>query len=124
MTNQVVIQGRLGRDPEVRAAGGSKVANFSVAVDDSYKDKNGTKQQKTHWVRVNAWGVSADIAGELRKGDECVVVGSLEVRSWEDKDKQKRETMEVKAFRVIRCAVREKKNEPKDSVELNDSVHF
>lgn len=124
MTNQVVIQGRLGRDPEVRAVGGSNVANFSVAVDDSYKDKGGNKVQKTHWVKVNAWGMTADIAAELRKGDECVVVGSLEVRSWEDKDKNKRETMEVKAFRVIRCAVREKKNEPKDSVDPSDDIPF
>lgn len=115
MLNQVVISGRMARDPEVRAAGGSQVANFTVGVTNKYKDKSGEQKETTAWVRCSAWGKTAEIAGELSKGEEVVISGSLETRSWEDKDGNKRETMEVRAFSVHRCAGRNAASKPSAS---------
>jgi len=104
MLNQVSISGRLGRDPESRAVGGSTVTNFSLAVSEKYKDKKtGEMIDKVSWIRVSAWGKTGEIAAEARKGDELVVHGALETKTWE-KDGQKRDSTEVNARIVFRVA--------------------
>lgn len=100
MLNQVTICGRLGRDPEVRKAGNQSVSTFSLALSEKWKDKDGEQKEKTSWVRVEAWGVTGQIAAEASKGDELVVTGSLETQKWEDKDGNKRETTFVRARTV------------------------
>src|SRR6267154_73285 len=61
--NKVILVGRLGRDPETRyTGGGSAVANFSVATDETYKDKNGERQKRTEWHKIVVWGKQAEIA--------------------------------------------------------------
>lgn len=113
MLNQVNISGRLARDPETRAAGGTTVTNFTVGVSEKYKDKEGGMKEKTAWVRVQAWGKTGEIAAEGRKGDEVVVAGKLETKSWEDKEGNKRETMEVNAWGVYVVGKRADKAAPK-----------
>jgi single-strand DNA-binding protein len=68
--NKAMIIGNLGADPEVRyTAGGMTVATFNVATKESWKDKNGTRQDRTEWHRVVAWGKLGEQAGEfLKKG--------------------------------------------------------
>lgn len=68
--NKVILVGRLGKDPEVKYTGGGKaVANFSVATDESWKDKNGERQKKTTWHKIVVWGKQAEIAQQyLKKG--------------------------------------------------------
>jgi single-strand DNA-binding protein len=101
---KVIVVGRLGRDPESRQAGGSTVANFSVATDETYKDKSGEKQKKTEWHRIVVWGKQAEIAQQyLTKGMLVLVEGKLETREWEDKSGSKRTATEIRCdnFRML-----------------------
>lgn len=99
--NQVTIQGRLGRDPDVRFTGsGQAVANFTLATDESYKDKNGDKVKKTEWHNIVVWGKSAEYVQQyVKSGDLILIVGKLQTRSSE-KDGVKKYTTEVVANEV------------------------
>jgi len=68
--NKVILVGRLGRDPETRYTGGGQaVANFSLATDETYKDRNGERQKRTEWHKIVVWGKQAEIAQQyLKKG--------------------------------------------------------
>lgn len=84
--NKVMVIGNLGRDPEVRMAGESKVANFSIAVTEKFKNRDGVPQEKTEWVNIVFWGRQAEICEQyLKKGSPIYVEGKLETRSWDDK---------------------------------------
>jgi single-strand DNA-binding protein len=100
--NSVNLIGHLGKDPEVRYTGGGQaVANFSLATSDTWKDKNGEKQERTEWHRIVVWGKQAEHCGEyLRKGRLVHIEGRLQTREWDDKDGQKRYTTEIIANRV------------------------
>ncbi len=80
--NKVILVGRLGRDPETRYTGGGQaVANFSVATDESYKDKNGERQKRTEWHRITAWGKLAEICQQyLKKGTMVYIEGRIQSR--------------------------------------------
>lgn len=96
--NKVILVGRLGKDPEVRFTnGGNAVASFSLATDESYKDKSGEKVKKTEWHNIVVWGksVEAFVQPYLHKGDLIYVEGKLQTRSWDDKEGQKRYTTEI-----------------------------
>lgn len=88
--------GRLGRDPDMRfTPDGKAVANFSIACGQSWKSKDGEKQEKTEWVRCVAFGKLAEIIGEyLKKGSQVYVSGRMQTREYE-KDGTKRYTTEV-----------------------------
>jgi len=100
--NKVILIGNLGRDPEVRyMPSGDAVANISIATTETWKDKNGEKQEKTEWHRVAMFGKTAEIAGEyLKKGSQVYIEGRLETRKWTDKEGQERTTTEVRADRM------------------------
>jgi len=96
--NKVILVGRLGRDPETRyTSGGQAVANFTLATDESFKDRSGERQKRTEWHRIVLWGKLAEIAQQyLKKGMLVYVEGRLQTRQWEDKrDGQKRQTTEI-----------------------------
>ena len=100
--NKVILVGRLGRDPEVRFTGGGQaVANFSLAVDESYKDKAGEKQQKTEWVNLVVWGTLAEnvVQPYLHKGDLIYAEGKLQSRKYE-KDGEPKTITEVNVFSI------------------------
>ncbi|HEY6264565.1 MAG TPA: single-stranded DNA-binding protein [Candidatus Acidoferrum sp.] len=103
--NKVILVGRLGRDPETRYTGGGQaVANFSVATDESYKDKNGERQKRTEWHKIVVWSKLAEIAQQyLKKGSLLYLEGRLQTREWQDKEGQKRTTTEIVAtnFRML-----------------------
>jgi single-strand DNA-binding protein len=97
MLNKVQIIGNLGSDPEVREAGSSVVANFKVAVNEIWKDKNGEKQTTTEWIPVVAWRQLAEICEKyIRKGQMVYVEGKWKTRSYE-KDGVKHYTTELLA---------------------------
>ena len=84
--NKVQIIGNLGRDPEIRQAGDAPVADFSVAVSEKFKGRDGSTQEKTEWVNIVAWRRLAEISRDyLRKGSQVYVEGKLSTRSWQDK---------------------------------------
>ena len=100
--NKVILVGNLGKDPEVRyMPSGDAIANISLATTDSWKDKNGEKQEKTEWHKVAFFGKLAEIAGEyLKKGSQVYVEGRLQTRKWQDKEGHDRYTTEIVADRM------------------------
>jgi single-strand DNA-binding protein len=100
--NKVILLGHLGRDPEMRyQPSGGAIANFSVATSETFKDKEGNKQERTEWHRVVLFGRTAEIAGEyLRKGSMAYVEGRLQTRKWTDKEGQERYTTEIVGDRL------------------------
>lgn len=95
--NKVILVGNLGKDPEVRhLENGAAVANFPIATTESYKDKNGNRQEQTEWHNIVLWRGLADIAEKyLRKGSQVYIEGKLRSRSWEDKEGNTRYITEV-----------------------------
>ncbi len=103
--NKVILVGRLGRDPETRyTSGGQAVCHFSLATDETFKDKSGERQKRTEWHKIVAWGKKAEFAQQyLKKGQEVYVEGSIRTNEWTDKENQKRTTVEIIAsdFRFV-----------------------
>lgn len=99
--NKVIIIGRLGGDPEVKAIGnGQTVARLNIATSETWV-KDGQKQEKTEWHRITVWGKLAEICGKhLSKGRQVYVEGKLQTRSWEDPNGQKRYATEIVANTV------------------------
>ena len=101
MLNHITIMGRLVRDPELRRTGsGVAVASFSVAVDRDFgRNENGEKE--TDFIDCVAWRTTAEFVSKYAtKGRMVVVSGRLQIRSWTDKDGNKRRTAEVVADNV------------------------
>jgi single-strand DNA-binding protein len=105
--NKAILVGNLGADPEVRSTtNGSRVATLSIATSRQWKNQAGEKQEKTEWHRVVFWNTKfsnlADIAERFcKKGDKVYVEGSIEYRSWQDREGQTRYTTEITAREVI-----------------------
>mgnify|MGYP001170472358 FL=1 len=98
--NKVFLVGRLGKDPEIRFSGdGNAIANFSIATNETWKNKEGNQQEKTDWHNIVVFGASAEkyIQPYVKKGTLVSVEGKLQTRDWEDKDGNKRYTTEVVA---------------------------
>jgi single-strand DNA-binding protein len=98
--NKVILVGRLGRDPETRyTSGGQAVANFTLATDETFKDRAGERQKRTEWHRIVLWGKLAEIAQQyVKKGSQVYIEGRIQTRQWEDKrDGQKKTTTEIVA---------------------------
>jgi len=95
--NKVMVIGNLGKDPEIRATpSGSKVATFSIAVTERFKDKNGQQKETTEWVNLVLWRKQAEIAEKyLRKGSAIYAEGKLQTQSWDDPQGNKRYKTEV-----------------------------
>ena len=94
--NKVILIGNLGREPDIKFSGdGKAVANLAVATSESWKDKEGNKQERTEWHRVVVFGKLADICQRyLHKGSKVYLEGKLQTRSW-DKDGVTQYTTEV-----------------------------
>ncbi len=97
LRNKVQLIGRLGQEPEIITfADGNKMAKFSLATDDSYKDKDGNKVERTDWHNiVIKGGLVKVVEGYVKKGQEIAVEGKLTTRDWEDKEGNKRYITEV-----------------------------
>ena len=92
----MILVGTVGKDPEVRNTQNNKVATFSLATNESYKDKNGEKKIVTEWHNVVIWGKLAEIVEKyVKKGNHLYLEGKLSSRSWEDQNGTKRYITEV-----------------------------
>jgi single-strand DNA-binding protein len=87
MRNKVLLIGNLGQDPEIKTLeSGKKVARFTLATNESFKNSEGQKVEETTWHNIVAWNGLADTASRfLKKGREVAVEGKLVYRSYEDK---------------------------------------
>lgn len=97
MINKVILIGNVGRDPELRyTASATAVANFSLATERSFKDRDGNRRKETEWHKCVAWARLAEIINEYaQKGRQLYVEGRLQTRSWEDKDGNTRYQTEI-----------------------------
>ncbi|MDA9335984.1 single-stranded DNA-binding protein, partial [Flavobacteriaceae bacterium] len=97
LRNKVQLIGNLGNDPEIiTLESGKKLAKFSLATNENYKDANGEKQTKTDWHNIVAWNKTADIIEKyVTKGKEIAIDGKLTNRSYETKEGEKRYITEV-----------------------------
>jgi len=97
LRNKVQLIGNLGANPEVREYGkDKKVARFSIATQESHRDKDGSWVKETQWHNLVAWGKTAEIVEKyLEKGKEVAIEGKLTSRSYEDKEGVKRYITEV-----------------------------
>lgn len=100
--NKVFILGRLTADPQLRSTpNGAQVANFSLATNRVWTDKNGVKQESAEFHNVVVWGKQAEVASRfLKKGGLVLVEGRLQTRDWEDKSGQKKKTTEIVGERL------------------------
>ncbi|MGA8491600.1 MAG: single-stranded DNA-binding protein [Terriglobales bacterium] len=90
--NKVILVGNVGKDPEVRySQSGTPVANFSLATNERFKDRNDEWQERTEWHSIVAWQRLAEIVGEyVAKGSKMYVEGKLQTTSWEDRQSGER----------------------------------
>lgn len=101
--NKVTLIGNLGNDPNIQTLEGNiKVAKFSLATTENYKDSNGQNQSSTDWHNVVLWRGLAELAEKyLQKGSLVYVEGKLKTRSYDDKDGQKKYVTEIIAEQLI-----------------------
>ncbi|MBC3756956.1 MULTISPECIES: single-stranded DNA-binding protein [Hyunsoonleella] len=97
LRNKVQLIGRLGQDPEIiNFSNGNKLAKFSIATDDSYKDKNGNKVERSYWHNVVVKGGLVNVVENyISKGKEIAIEGKLTNRSYENSAGEKRYVTEV-----------------------------
>ncbi len=100
--NKVLLIGFVGDAPETRfSQQGKPVTTFSVAVNENWKDAQGTKQERVEWFRIVCFGRLAEAAGQwLDKGRHVFLEGRLQTRRWEDRQGEKRTTVEVVASQM------------------------
>ena len=97
--NKAILVGNLCQDPTVRfTKSGQAVASFSLATNERWTKKDGTKEEKAEFHRIVIWGKLAEISGEyLNKGKQVYIEGRLQTREWEDKEGVKHHTTEIVA---------------------------
>ncbi len=95
--NKVQLIGNVGREPEiVNLESGKKLAKFSVATNENYKNASGERVTDTQWHNIVAWGKTAELIEKyVNKGKEVGIEGKLTSRSWDDKDGNKHYITEV-----------------------------
>lgn len=108
LKNKVQLIGNVGNEPEImNLDSGKKVAKFSIATNEFYKNSNGEKEQNTQWHNVVAWGKIAEIIEEyVGKGKEVAIEGKLTSRSYETKEGEKRYVTEVVANEILLMGIK------------------
>lgn len=132
--NKVMLLGRMGKDPEVRTYGeNKKVATFSLATSEAFKNKKGEYEDKTQWHTVVMWGALAERAERvLYKGASVFIEGKVEYREYEDKDGNKRKQTDIIAgmFQLISPKKEtgqnhsSSENEPSPATGTGDGVNY
>lgn len=100
--NKAILIGNLGKDPEMRyLPSGEAVATFSVATTETWKDKSGSKQERTDWHRVEFIGKLAEVCGEyLKKGAPVYVEGRIQYDKWTDKENVEKTMTKIRGDRM------------------------
>lgn len=108
MLNQISIQGRFARDPELRRTNSGKaVTSFTLACDRDFKNQQ-TGEKEVDFIECVGWGGTAEMVEKyFKKGQMAAVTGRLQIRAWEDKNGQKRRTAEILVNSVYFCGSKE-----------------
>src|SRR5258707_9008358 len=106
--NKVILVGNVGKDPEVRySPSGTPVANFSLATNERFKDRNDEWQERTEWHSIVAWKRLAEIVGEyVAKGSKLYVEGKIQTSSWEDRQSGRGNTELKSSLATCYCSAR------------------
>ncbi|MCL2511126.1 MAG: single-stranded DNA-binding protein [Bacteroidales bacterium] len=100
--NKVILIGHLGKDPDVQVFEGAKRASFTLATDESYRDKDGNKVERVEWHSISMWRGLADVAERfLRKGAKVYVEGKLRTRTYPDESGKQRYFTEILAENMV-----------------------
>ncbi len=112
LKNKVQLMGNVGNAPETKTLeSGKKVANFSLATNEFYKNSDGEKVQNTQWHNIVAWGKIAEIVAEyVGKGKEIAIAGKLTSRSYETGAGEKRYLTEVVADEILLLGAKDNGN--------------
>lgn len=123
MLNQVAIQGRLVRDPELRRTNSGKaVASFSLACDRDFKNQQ-TGEKEVDFIECVAWGGTAEMVEKyFYKGQMAVATGRLQLRDWTDKNGQKRRTAEILVNSIYFCGSKESGTQASSGADNGYSV--
>ncbi len=131
--NKVILIGNLGKDPEIRALdNGVKVARFSIATTESYKDRNtGQRVDQTEWHNIVLWRGLAEVAEKyLRKGNQVYLEGKLQTRSYQDKEGVTKYSTEIVGQNMTMLGAKtssgadEQSNPPNVANTQNESVNL
>ena len=119
--NQIILKGNIGNDPEIRAFDWGKVAKFSLATSERYKNKAGEDMTHTDWHNIVFQGKQAEtIEKYVHKGNQLLIVGKVKYRSYDDKDGRTVYITEIIGERFEFCGTKqEKKEEKKEGPPLN-----
>lgn len=120
--NRAMLIGRVGKDVEVRTTDNSKVASFTLATSERFKDRNGEVKEQTEWHNIVVWGKLADVCEKyVQKGSTLYVEGKLRTRSWDDKDGNKRYVTEILASAIQLLDKKENSSAPADTTKFDPS---
>jgi single-strand DNA-binding protein len=117
--NKTILIGNVGSTPEVRTLdGGTKVASFSLATNENYTKKDGTKVEQTEWHRLEVWGNLANVAETIiKKGDRICIEGKIRTEKWEDKDGNPKTSVKIRVERIELLGKRREEVEAKAEQE-------
>lgn len=119
--NRTILIGRLGQDPIIRETQtGSKIATFSIATDDSYKNKEGIKQEITDWHNIVSSRSVEFVEKYIKKGSKVYIEGKLKTRKWEDKQGITKYTTSIHANKVEALDKKEEGDNPDKSFVGNN----
>lgn len=129
--NKVILVGRIGQDPEVRyTQAGDAVVNLSLATSESWKNKNGEKQEATEWHRISFFGKPAEIVGQyVQKGSQLYIEGKIKSKKYTDKQGVERVAFEIAAdtFKMLGGKPDQTKPQTKQTApvdDVNDPIPF
>ncbi|MFH0894253.1 MAG: single-stranded DNA-binding protein [Bacteroidota bacterium] len=124
--NKVILIGNLGKDPVVRTIpNGTKVASFSIATTEVYKDKEGQKKEQTEWHNIVAWRNMAETAERfLKKGSPVYIEGKLRTRKWQDSEGKDRYSVEVNADSLVLIGARQSDSSQSSSYQNENESGF
>lgn len=122
--NKAILIGRAGKDPETRyMTNGEAVTNLSLATSETWKDKNGEKQEKTEWHNLTFYKRLAEVVGEyVKKGSQIYVEGKISTRKWQDKEGKDRYTTEIICHELQMLGDKKADSEPKQQAK-SDKRH-
>lgn len=111
--NKVILLGSVGKDPEVKDINGTKCATFTLATNETYKDRNGERQTNTEWHTIVCWRNTAEIVEKfVKKGMQLYIEGRIKTRSWDDQSGNKRYATEIFADSVQMLGKKEDSSRP------------
>lgn len=121
MVNKVILIGNVGQEPEIKTLeSGQKVATFSLATSEVFKDKNGEKQTKSEWHNIVIWGNLAGVVESyVKKGNKLYLEGKITNRSWE-KDGEKKYRTEIVCFTMQMLGGKSQESSSTQDEEPND----